>query len=166
MKEIYKNPVLYYILVPVLIVLWPLLVHMVYLPQTERLMEKDMEQYSKAEEIMIKILEIDPGRLELADSKKGSAKFDYATAVDKAARKCRISPTNYNISSKPARISSGQKSQRAKVVLKEVDILKFAEFLSAIQLRWANLKCEKVTLTEKKGVKDIWKIDLDFKYYY
>ena len=32
MKDVYKNPILYYILVPVVVALWPLLVWSVYLP--------------------------------------------------------------------------------------------------------------------------------------
>jgi hypothetical protein len=52
------------------------------------------------------------------------------------------------------------------VVLKEVDITKFAKFLSTIQLRWANLQCVKVKLTKKKGLRDTWDVDLDFKYFY
>jgi len=28
------------------------------------------------------------------------------------------------------------------------------------------LQCDTVTLTKKKGLPDMWKVDLDFKYYY
>jgi hypothetical protein len=62
--------------------------------------------------------------------------------------------------------AAGQKSQSAKVGLKQVDITKFAKFLSTVQLRWANLQCSQVKLTKKKGLPDTWDVDLDFKYYY
>ena len=149
-----------------MVALWPLLIWAVYLPQAEENWKAEKARYKKAQKIMEKILDIDPDRLEFADSKTGAAEFDYATAVDKTAGLCRISATNYNISSKPVRTAGGQKSQGALVVLKDVDITKFANFLSAIQLRWANLQSEKVTLTKKKGLPDTWKVDLDFKYYY
>lgn len=52
------------------------------------------------------------------------------------------------------------------MTFKEVDVVKFAEFLSTIQLRWANLHCSKIQMTKKKGLTDTWDVDLDFKYYY
>ncbi|MGB2810112.1 MAG: hypothetical protein WBC22_20395 [Sedimentisphaerales bacterium] len=166
MKEIYKNPMLYYILVPCMAALWPLLVWAVYLPAAERDFKEERSQYDDANDIILEILALDPTRLELADPNKTADKFDYATAVSDVARRCWIPATNYTVSSKPERSSSGKKSQSATVVLKQVDISSFANFLSKIQLRWANLQCESVTLTQKKGLKDVWKVDLDFKYYY
>ncbi len=164
MKDIYKNPILYYVLVPTIVALWPLLAWTVYLPNAENNWEKEKAQYIKAEKIMAEILNLDPERL--ADSKTTTAEFDYTSAIDKIASRLKIPATNYNINSKPIRIKSGQKSQACQVVLKQVDIASFAKFLSALQLRWANLQCEKVTLTKIKGPRDAWKVDLNFKYYY
>jgi len=52
------------------------------------------------------------------------------------------------------------------VNLKGVDIVKSTRFLSTIELRWANLQCTTIKLTKKKGMPDMWDVDLDFKYYY
>ncbi len=164
MKDIYKNPMLYYILVPCMAALWPLLAWAVYLPAAERDFDQEKKEYTKAQGTIAAILGRDPTRLELADPNKTADKFDYATAVSDVARRCRISATNYTVSSKPERSSSGKRSRSATVVLKQVDISSFANFLSKIQLRWANLQCESVTLIQKKGLKDVWKVDLDFKY--
>ena len=166
MKDIYKNPILYYILVPSLAALWPLLVWAVYSPAAERNFKEERSQYDDANDIMLEILGRDPTRLELADPNKTADRFDYDTAVSDVARRCKIPATNYTVSSKPVRTSSGKKSQSAKAVLKQVNIAVFADFLSKIQLRWASLECENVTLTKKKGLADMWKVDLDFKYYY
>ncbi len=166
MKDIYKNPVLYYILVPCLAALWPLLVWTVYLPAAERDLKDGIAKYEEAQAKMDAILERDPTRLELADPNKAVDKFDYTVAVSDVARRCRIPAANYTVSSKPVRVSSGKKSQSATVVLKEVSIASFADFLSKIQLRWSDLECESVTLAQKKGLLDVWKVDLDFKYYY
>jgi len=163
-KDIFRNPTLYYILVPIIVALWLLLIWGVYLPKAERSWQAEKAQYIKAEKIMTEILNLDPERL--ADSTTASAEFDYISAIDKIASRFKISATNYNISSKPIRIKSGQKSQACQVVLKQVDITSFANFLSALQLRWAGLQCEKVTLTKVKGLPDMWKVDLGFKYYY
>jgi len=79
---------------------------------------------------------------------------------------CGIPSTDYKLSSGIIIESGGQKSQSAQVSLKKVDIVKSARFLSTIQLRWANLQCSRVKLTKKKGLPDVWDVDLEFKYYY
>jgi hypothetical protein len=166
MKEIYKNPTLYYILVPIAIALWPLLVWAVYLPRAESNWKEEQGQYNKAQEIISKILSLDAERLEFADLKSNAAEFDYANAIEKVATSCNVPSSSYQLSSGILITSGEQKSQNAKVVLKQVDIAKFAKFLSTIQLRWANLQCTQVKLTQKKGLPDVWDVDLDFKYYY
>jgi hypothetical protein len=167
MKEIYKNPALYYILVPVIVALWPLLIWGVYLPAARHNWQAESSQYNEAQSIIEEILKLDPERLEFADSQNTAAEFDYASAVEKVASLCGIPPTNYKLNSGIiVTSSSGQKTQGAKVGLKQVDITKFARFLSTIQLRWANLQCAGVKLTKKKGLPDIWDVDLDFTYYY
>lgn len=166
MTDIYKNPTLYYILVPIIVALWSLLVWGVYLPEAERKWQAEKTQYNKAQNTMTEILTLDPDRMEFADSKTAAAEFDYASALAKIAGLCKIPSTNYKLSSGIITTTGGQKSQRAKVGLKQVDIVKFAKFLSTIQLRWANLQCAKVKLIKKKGLPDTWDVDLEFKYYY
>ena len=166
MKDIYKNPTLYYILVPIVVALWPLFIWGIYLPNTKHNWNLEKAQYNKAQNTIAEILAFDPGRLEIADSEAAAAEFDYASAVEKIASLCKISPTNYKLSSGIIITSGGQKNQSASVVLKQVDLARFAKFLSTIQLRWANLQCAKVKLTRKKGLPDKWDVDLSFKYYY
>ena len=166
MKEIYKNPVLYYIVIPLLVALWPLLVWGVYLPAAGENWEEGKAEYEEALVTMLDILAIDPERLEFVDPNAASTKFDYLVAVDKVASQCRISAADYTFSSGPVIKDGDQKSQTATVTLKAVDMARFANFLSTFQLRWANLQCTKIKLTKKKGLPDTWKADLDFKYYY
>ena len=109
---------------------------------------------------------VQPGKETFVDSKASASEFEYANAVDKVATSCKISSMDYELSAKPPRTSKGQKTQSCHVELKQVDITRFARFLSTIQLRWANLQCENVTLTKGKDRPDTWKVDLDFKYYY
>lgn len=166
MKGIYKNPAFYYVLAPILVTIWPLLVWAVYLPRAENNWRDEKDQYKRAQVIITDILSIDPERLDFANSKDGAAEFDYAVAIEKVATQCKIPATGYRLSSGTITTSRGQKSQSAKVVLTQVDVVKFAQFLSTIQLRWANLQCGQVKLTKKKGPPDSWDVDLDFKYYY
>jgi hypothetical protein len=166
MKEIYKNPMFYYIVVPILVALWPLLVWGMYLPTVEESWENGKTEYEDALVTMLEILDFDPDRLELVDPNAASTKFDYLVAVNKVAGQCRISAADYTFSSGPVMKTDKQESQTAIVTLKAVDMARFASFLSTIQLSWANLQCTKVKLTKKRGLPDMWKADLDFKYYY
>jgi hypothetical protein len=115
---------------------------------------------------MVEILTLDPDRLAFADSNAVSADFSYANAVDRIATLCRIPTANYKLSSGIIITSAGQKSQGAKLGLKDVDITTFAKFVSTIQLRWSKLQCTQVKLTKKKPLPDKWDVDMDFKYYY
>ena len=166
MKDIYKNPILYCVVVPIIIGLWPLLVWAIYLPAAHKNIEDHKSQYKRAEDIMIEILTLDPDRLEFADSNDTAMEFTYGGAVDKVASLCNIPPSKYKVSTSMIITTREQKSQSATVDLKQVDIVKFARFLSMIQLRWANLQCERVKLTKKTNLPDTWDVNIEFKYYY
>jgi len=168
MKDIYKNPILYYITVPVIVGLWPLLVWAIYLPVVQKDVEEQMSQYKKAEPIMMEIFTLEPDRLEFADANDTAADFTYGEAIDRVASLCRIPPSKYNLSSAMIITSNDQKSQSASVDLKQIDIRKFARFLSMMQLRWPNLQCEQLKLTKKQNLpdNDMWDVDIKFKYYY
>ena len=166
MRDIYKNPILYYILTPVIVCLWPLLVWAVYLPAAEKNKEDQQGQFKRAEEIMMEILTLDPDRREFADSNDVDVEFTFDKAVAKVASTSKIPPSKYKLNAGTVQTASGQKSQAATVSLKQIDVVKFAEFLSTIQLRWANLQCNRVKLTQKQGLPDMWDVDIEFKYYY
>jgi len=168
MKDIYRNPILYYILVPILVGLWPLLVRAMYLPRAESDVEEQIAQYNKAAPIMMEIINLDPGRLEFADQNDTTAEFTYGGAVDWVASLCKIPPTSCDVSTSMTMVANNQRTQTAKVALTQIDILRFAKFLSMIQFRWGNLQCERVKLTKKEGLanNDLWDVDIEFKYYF
>ena len=164
MKDIYKNPILYYILVPAIVGLWPLFVWAIYLPTTEESIEDQLVQYKKAEAIMMEILTLDPDRSD--DVNDAPAEFTYDRAVERVAGTCGIPPSKYKLNPGMPMTTGGQKSQSATVSLRQIDIVKFTRFLWMIQLRWANLQCNRVKLTKKSGLPDMWDVDIEFKYYY
>jgi len=168
MKDIYKNPILYYIVVPVIVGIWPLLVWAIYLPAAQKDVQEQIAQYEKSEPIMMEIYTLEPDRLEFADANDTAADFTYGEAIDRVALLCKIPPSKYNVSSAMIITTKDKKSQSATVDLKQIDIRKFARFLSMMQLRWANLQCEQLKLTKKQNLpdNDIWDVDLKFKYYY
>ena len=166
MRDVYKNPLFYYVLVPVVIGLWPLLLWRVYLPRTQEGWANDQAQYMDAGTYVDMILDLDPERLDIADANSVTEEFDYAIAVDRVANLCRIPTGNYRLQAGRVLTTGGQKSETAKVTLSGVDIHRVARFLSTIQSVWTSLQCDKVKLTAKPGVRDRWDIELDFKYFY
>ncbi len=166
MKDIYKNPVFYYIVALVIAALWPVVIWGFYLPSARARFSNDENQYRKAQEVMDELLSADPERLEFTQEKDASAAFDYATAVQQTAQFTSIPAAGYRLSSRPVITSEGQKSQSADVSLKDVEITKAARFLSTIQLRWSSIQCTKMSLRKKKGLPDSWDVDFTFKYFY
>ncbi|MGB8227130.1 MAG: hypothetical protein WCE45_09765 [Sedimentisphaerales bacterium] len=167
MKDIYKKPIFYYVLVPALLAVWPLWLFTLGLPGAKDSYKKEAGEYSEAEKLIGQILgELDPQRLDYAKAKKGKDKFDYVTAIDQVTRFCRISPTAYKLSSSPLRsMKGGQKSQDAAVAIDQIDIERLAKFLSVMRMRWVNLQCTNISLVKLKGEKDAWKADIRFVYY-
>ncbi|MBL7106663.1 MAG: hypothetical protein ISS77_03535 [Phycisphaerae bacterium] len=166
MKDMLKNPVLYYVLAPIIILIWPLALVFVYEPASVKQKQDLADQYQDAQVVMNQILEIDGSRLDYKNNRKGKPDFDYAVAINDVSQECSIKSSQYELSAKPVRESRGQKTQDCRVVLEDVGIEGFAKFLSALQIRWAGLQCSNLTLTKQKDSADSWKVDLDFTYYY
>lgn len=164
MRDLYKNPVFYYILVPVVVAAWPLLVRTVYLPRAQHGYKQQQDEYKKAQQMMLEILRLDPDRA--SDSNQAGTEFSYGAEIDRVANLCRIPTTKYKLSSGMVITAENQKTQSATVTLEEVDVVSFAKFLAALQIRWGQLQCNRVKLTQVKGLKDLWRVDIDFKYYF
>ena len=166
MREIYKNPMLYYVLIPVLVGMWPLLVWAVYLPNAEEQREIEGTLCVEGQTRVIDILRIDPDRPNAKDANTVSVEFSYGSAIDRAANLCKIPSSNCSFQASTMGIISGKKRQEATVKLTNVGIVDAAKFLSTLQSRWVGLSCEKAKLVKKKGMPDQWDVTLDFLYYY
>ena len=165
-KQFIKHPLFYYVLVPALAALWPVILWGIYLPAVRLGLREDMSQYKKAMQIFEDLRNLDPDRLSASKEKGVKVDFDYATAVQQTAGFASIPVNNYKLSSDKITTSQGRKSQSANVSLKDVDVTKAMRFLSTIQLRWSSLQCTQVTLKKKKGLPDSWDADFSFKYFY
>jgi len=166
MRDIHRNPMLYYVLIPVAIGIWPLLVWALYLPAAERARDDDYGLLLDGRTRIMEILDIDPQRTSAADPNRVAGEFAYARAIDREANFCGILPSNHNVSAGNIITMSGKKRQDARVELKDVSIVQAARFLVAMQSTWVNLTCDKIELSKKKGMPDQWKVDLTFIYYY
>jgi hypothetical protein len=111
MKDIHKNPFFYYILVPAVAALWPVIIWGILLPGGRAKLKVDKEEYIKAQQLIGELLPLDPERLNFAEEKGKSADFDYATAVQQAAGLCSIPPGNYKLTSGIIITSGGQRPQ-------------------------------------------------------
>ena len=166
MRDIHRNPILYYLLIPVLIGIWPLLVWAVYLPATERECGNDCDLLIEGQTHIVGILEIDPERTKMSDPNRVAGEFAYGRAVDRAANLCSIPANNCIVSASSPSSIAGKKRQDATIKLKDVSIVQVAKFLSTIQTTWVNLQCDQVKLTKRKGMADQWEVDFRFVYYY
>ena len=167
MKDILKNPIIYYIITPIFIAVWPVLVFAIYLPKAENKLESNIKDYTEADNIMLDILSLAPERIETGDPNKEVVEFDYGRVVYEIASQCNIHPTKYKLDTQPSSGSKNSKTTQSSLVrFIGIDITSFAKFLSMIQAQWPKLVCESVKLNKKKNVPDEWDINVNFKYYY
>lgn len=166
MKEIYKNPILLYIIIPVLAALWPALVFALYLPRAQVTLENNIKDYTDANELMLEILSLAPDRAGSTDPNKEKVEFTYDRVVDEVATACSIPPGKWKLSSGSIVETKESKTQSASVRFSGTDITSFAKFLSMIQASWPKLICNSVKLNKKETAPDEWDILVDFKYYY
>jgi hypothetical protein len=166
MREVYKNPMLYYLLAPILVAAWPLLVRAVYLPEAERGSRDELALCLEGQSCVQDIRKYDPERMTGNDSPEVSLEFQYPKAIDRVANLCGIPSTSYNQTTSPPQTVNNKKTQNARVTLVNVGIVQAANFLSTIQSMYVNLKCERLKLTKKEGLPDQWDAEMTFWYTY
>lgn len=166
MRDIYRNPVFYYLLIPALVLLWPLLVWSVYLPRAKQQQKAEQALYVDGQTCIVEILQLDPDRLKIPDANQVSVEFSYGSALDRVANLCRIPPNSWTSSASNISSSEKRKRQDALVKLSSVSIVQAAKFLSTMQITWATLTCDTLDLKKKKGMADQWDADVKFTYYY
>ena len=166
MKTFYKNPFFYYLLIPVLIGIWPVLLWSKYIPEKTGQLEKWTAYYVDANDQMRQILELDPDRLENTMTKDGKVvQFDYYSAIHRAAKVCGVPSRNVELNT--GMMTTGkQVSQTANVTLRDLNITACARFLSSLTIQWPNLQCTDITLEGKKDANDQWDLKLKLKYFY
>jgi hypothetical protein len=166
MKDLHKNPVLYYIGVPVLVAVWPLLVWSHYLPGAHKDLATWKGWFPDVNALAGEILRLDPDRL--ADGTPiVTERFDYLTAITRSASLCNIPPGSYSHQTGfTTKSSKGQQSQTATVTIKGVSVVQACRFLSTLEVSWPHLECTAIDLTQDKKVSDQWDVKLGFQYFY
>ena len=166
MSEYYKKADFYYIVVPILVLVWAVLVWVLALPTAQSRLNRKQSEFNQAEELITKILELDSERLDYEKKKEGSAKFDYTDAVNKFTRQCGISPSDYSLQAGRETERRNQRTKSANIGINSVSIEKFTKFISLMLLQHSDLQCDQLKLTKIKAGPDTWKASLKFTYYY
>jgi len=168
MKDLHKNPILYYILVPILVGIWPLLLWAMYLPSTKQSLKDDLEASKIGQGIALRILTLDPDRVDTGDANDAPGDFSYAAALDKVAGVCGIPASQYKLTTGMTVTKDKQKSQSAHLRIDQVGVAQLARFLSLMQYKWSTLQCDDVTLSKLKTETqpDVWTVEIKFNYYF
>ena len=161
MQDLHKNPMLYYILIPLMALAWPTAMWVKYLPAMAEQRDTWKGHLADTNDLIIEILTLDPERLSYSDQEETAVAFEYEVAVDKVARALRMG-NDYELSPS-ARVA---KKQAADVTLKNIGIIQCSQFLSTLQMHWSGLQCTRMGLTNKKTTKDRWDVTMSFTYYY
>ena len=165
MRDFYREPVFYYVLAPILIGLWPLLVWSMYLPRTQEQYETEQGDLIDAQAGIMEILTLDPDRLDIVDPNDSTlGKFAFLQAIDRAVNLSNIPSDGYKPNIYPPRKVQGKDIQTARLNLEDIGIKQVAKFLTEIQSTWVNLTCDSVKLTHREGMSDHWDVDIDFTY--
>ena len=128
--------------------------------------DKQKQEDRGAQDQIVRILTLDPDRLEYEKQQDQNRDFDYATAVDKFAKLWKIPSSNYSLQDRREIKRRGRKSKSANLTIKPIDIERVAQFLSTILVPWPDLQCDILTLTKLPDGPDVWKADVKFTYYY
>jgi len=159
-NDLIKNPILYYVAIPLCASVWPLSLAVKYLPAMTQARDDWAGYVVDANDRIHEILTLDPERLTYARKKGEQVDFEYAVAIEKVARTCGI--PRYDLSA--GTLTSD--SQTARLKIDDVGITQCAKFLSTLQLHWNALQCTQVTLDKKRDTKDTWSVSLSFIYFY
>ncbi|MCU0915151.1 MAG: hypothetical protein MUC88_11385 [Planctomycetes bacterium] len=166
MREIYKNPIFYYVLIPALVGLWPLLVGAHYLRQAEDSRDNEAALCVEGQSNIIQILTLDPERATVKEPNQVAVEFAYSTAVGQVASIHKIPSSKWTPSAGNIMTSGGKKRQDAIVKLTEVGIVDIAKFLTTIQSMYVNLTCDSAKLQKRRGELDKWDVSFSFQYYF
>lgn len=167
MKAILKNPNLYYILAPVLAGIWALLAGAVFYPGSVKTYREEAKaEYEQSQDLIEKILTIQPQRLQYSVENASDRPFDFGEVITALTQAFEIPTSRYTLNVRGQVNRGGKDARSATMDIKEIDVERLAQFLSMMLMTWPDLKCEKLSLEKAKTGKDNWNVDLTLTYYY
>jgi hypothetical protein len=167
MKIDFKDPNVYYILVPVLAAIWAMTAGWVLYPKSVKAWQESQAEFIKAQALMDQLVTLQPGRLAYkVDENAKSQDFDFTKTINEFAAALSIPPSNYNLTVRSEANRAGRKTRSASISIKSIDIEKLAQFLSALLLRWPDLKCDTLSFSKIKDAKNNWQAEISLTYFY
>ena len=166
MKDYYKKANLYYTAVPLVATVFVIFVAAISLPAASRKWKNKQEDYAKAEDLIRKIVALDPERLNYKAKKGSSGEFDHSTAVVEIIKLVKIPLSNYSLHGRGVSKSGGKLRKSADVTIDKVRIETLSRFISQILLRWPDLECDRLSIDKLPAGKDSWKATIKFVYTY
>jgi hypothetical protein len=167
MKSILKNPNLYYVLAPVLAGVWALLAGAVFYPGSVNAYQEEAKaEYEQSQDLIEKILTIQPQRLQYSVENASDRPFDFGEVITALTQAFDIPTSRYTLNVRGQVNRGGKDARSATMDIKEIDVERLAQFLSTMLMTWPDLKCEKLSLEKAKTGKDNWNVDLTLTYYY
>ena len=165
MKEFYKNPNFYLIIVPLAALIWAITTSTVLFASANDEWEKRKADFEKSQPIIKNILRLDPERINnLNKQKKNAGKFDYNMVIAKFADAHGIPATGYSLRASGRSRRGGQLTQSATLTIDNIKITPFSRFLTELLYVWPDLECEKLTLKKQNTGPDAWEAQLHYKY--
>jgi hypothetical protein len=167
MRQKISKERLLFLIVPIVVAVWPLWLTFSALPAASKGWDSDVKKIDDARNLITEIMRLDPDRLQNVDAKGALVKFEYPVAVNKVASACNVSPSAYKINVLPAvKPSTGQASQDAIVTIDKVSVTTATEFVSLAEQRYnPNLRCIQLGFKRIRDQKDLWEIDLTFRHF-
>ena len=163
----FKDPNVYYIFVPVLAGLWAITAGLVFYPKSVKAWDESEAEYTKAKDLVDQLVTLQPERLAYkVDENSESQDFDFTNTINEFAKALSISESNYNLTVRSETNRGGRKTRSASISIKTIDIEKLAQFLSALLLRWPDLKCDTLSFSKIKDAKNNWQADISLTYFY
>lgn len=162
-----KDPNTYYILIPVLAAMWAVTVGFVLYPKSIKAWEESKAGYTNAQTLMDQLVTLQPERLAYKVDENAKAQdFDFTKTINEFAQALSIPPSNYNLTVRSEANRGGRKTRSASISIKTIDIEKLSQFLSALLLRWPDLKCDTLSFSKIKDAKNNWQADISLTYFY
>ncbi len=117
MRDYYKKANLYYAAVPLVATVFVIFVAAISLPAASRKWKSKQKDYSKAEGLIRKIVDLDPERLNYKAKKGSSGEFDYSTAVVEITTLVKIPSSNLSLRGHGVSKSGGKSRKSADITI-------------------------------------------------
>lgn len=167
MNKAFKNPNLYYIAIPVVAALWAIVAGFILYPKSVRALAESRDDFENTQKLVKQLVQMQPKRLDFkVDKNAKSEEFDFSKTINEFAKEYGIAPSEYNLVVRGETRKAKRTARSASITIKTIDIEKLAKFLSALLLRWPDLKCDTLSFEKIKDSKNNWSSTISLTYYY